>query len=142
MPEESQTLPSEREAEIPMELVEGASAIVLPPPPPEEEKQSTSRNTKSPHSVPVPVDDVQLAARLLNFSVQYKENMVPLEVPDSETVGECIEVEFDGYKFIILVLIFRGGFCYQKLEYYVKVFVYFNPFRRKTLKFLKYNEKA
>ncbi|CAL1270345.1 unnamed protein product [Larinioides sclopetarius] len=87
MPEESQTLPSEREAELPMEIVEGASAIVPPPPPPEEEKQSTSRNTKSPHSVPVPVDDVQLASRLLNFSVQYKENMVPLEVPDSETVA-------------------------------------------------------
>ncbi|KAF8778097.1 FAS-associated factor 1 like protein [Argiope bruennichi] len=91
MPEESQTLPSEREAELPMEIVEGASGIAPPPPPPplliEEEIQSTSRNTKSPHSVPIPVDEVQLAARLLNFSVQYKENMVPLEVPDSETVA-------------------------------------------------------
>lgn len=83
IPEESQTLPSEREAELPMELVEGAAGVTTD----NSEKQSTSRNVKSPHSIPVAVDDVQLASRLLNFSVQYKENMVPLEVPDSETVA-------------------------------------------------------
>ncbi|GIY68148.1 FAS-associated factor 1 [Caerostris darwini] len=81
MPQDSQTLPSEREAELPMEV--GASGIT----PDEAEKQSTSRNSKSPLSMPIAVDDVQLASRLLNFSVQYKENMVPLEVPDSETVA-------------------------------------------------------
>lgn len=84
MPEESQTLPSEREAELPMDVGDvlniAASGV-----------ENIDTNLK-PTALSMPVvsvdDDVQLASRLLNFSILYKEIMVPLEVPDSETVGK------------------------------------------------------
>ncbi|KAG8189022.1 hypothetical protein JTE90_025465 [Oedothorax gibbosus] len=81
MPEESQTLPSEREAELPMQIVEVPN---LEP----AAMEIGDKGPKPPLSMPViSNNDVQLASRMLNFSVLYKENMVPLEVPDSETVA-------------------------------------------------------
>lgn len=85
MPEESQTLPSEREAELPMEVIEASISSAAG-----DQEREIIRSTEVLPSMPVIMDDghdSHLAARLLNFVVQYKESVLPLEVPDSETVA-------------------------------------------------------
>lgn len=84
MPEESQTLPSEREPELPMEVVEASVASASG----DFEGEAQNSSEVLP-SMPVIIDDdCPLTSRLLNFSVHYRENILPLEVPDSETVGK------------------------------------------------------
>lgn len=84
MPEESQTLPSERESELPMEVVEASVASASG----DFEREAQNSSEVLP-SMPVIIDDDSpLTSRLLNFSVHYRENILPLEVPDSETVGK------------------------------------------------------
>lgn len=83
MPEESQTLPSEREPELPMDVIEASISSAAG-----DSEREAQKSTEVLPSMPVIIDDDSpLTSRLLNFSVQYKENILPLEVPDSETVA-------------------------------------------------------
>ncbi|XP_015912489.1 FAS-associated factor 1 [Parasteatoda tepidariorum] len=77
-----QVLSFERDIEVPMEFSVSGNSVGR-------EQNTINQSIAAPGnllSMPTS-DELQLVSRLLNFSVQYKENVVPLEVPDSETVA-------------------------------------------------------
>lgn len=100
MPEETQTLPSERNmGSSPMEIVEEVN--VLPSPMDVVSIVSGGdtplvNHDKASSAEIIPADEVTCLTgepsfpptpRILNFSVRYKGTIIPLEIPDSETIG-------------------------------------------------------